>query len=168
MLTRWTGCSTAARSWGRRTVPSASLRTGLPSMTTTSPGMRPPPPRVQSMKHSRETPQELPRVQPGKPVAGIVAVGNAVGQVRNGAKPFLLVPAEHLHLDPGIRAAKHGPDGSGYEVRRLLPLASLHPRTRKPRKRSMIDAPGSFAITPPHHLASKTNSFLDKLVLKTP
>ena len=72
-------------------------------------------------KFSRYLP--LSGVQPGKHVAGSVVGGNAVGQVQKGAEPFLLAPAEHLHLDPGIRAAKHGADGHGCDVRQLLPLA---------------------------------------------
>ena len=109
-----------------------------------------------------ETLLELPRVQPGKHVAGSAVGGNAVGQVQKGAEPFLLAPAGHLHLDPGIRAAKHGADGNGCDVRQLAPLASLHPRVRQVPKALH----GRCTLSIHHHPASKPDSFLDKLVLK--
>ena len=113
-----------------------------------------------------ETLLELPRVQPGKHVAGSVVGENAVGQARKGAEPFLLAPAGHLHLDPGIRAAKHGAHGNGYDVRQLAPLASLHPRVRQVPKALYDRCTLSLHHhSPSHHPASKPDSFLDKLVL---
>ena len=103
-----------------------------------------------------ETLLELPRIQPGKHVAGSVAGGNAVGQVRKGADPFLLAPAEYLHLDPGIRAAKHGADGRGCDVRQLAPLASLHPRVRQVPK-ALHDRCTLSLHHPPSHITPPLN-----------
>ena len=125
-LTKWMACLPARLSWERRTVPSASLRTGLPSMATTSPGSRSATARLQSMKHS-ETLLEAVRVQAGEHVAESVVGGYSVGQVEEGAEPFLLAFAEHLHVDPRVGTADDGADGYGDDVQQLVPLAPVNP-----------------------------------------
>ena len=115
-----------------------------------------------------ETALELLRVQPGENVAEGVVGGNAVGQVQKGAEPLLLALAEHLHVDPGIRAADYGADGDCHDVQQLVSLSPLYPRALQVLKtfHDRCTLP-LHHHSPSHHPDSEPNSFLDKFIIKT-
>ena len=115
-LTRWMGCLPARLSWERRTV--------LPSMATTSPG--------QQIGHRlaplHEALLEPVRVQAGEHIAEGVVRRDSVGQSKKVRNHSFLALAEHLHVNPRVRATDDGADGYGDDVQQLVLLAPVDPR----------------------------------------
>ena len=48
--------------------------------------------------------------------------GMPLSKVQEGAEPFLLAPAEHLHICPGVRAPDDSTDRNGYDIQQLVPV----------------------------------------------
>ena len=75
----------------------------------------------QQLRHSlapfHEAFLEAVRVQTGEYVTEGIMGRDTVGQLREGAKPFLLAHSEHGHMNPGVGPTNHRTYGCSDDVR---------------------------------------------------